>query len=212
MNSKRYPILLESNRSETVVERSRFIATLQPVCSCEEAAEFIATTKSEFSDANHNCWAYLVGPPGSSDRVGLSDDGEPHGVAGKPLLTTLQHSGIGDIAIVVSRYFGGIKLGKGGMVKAYTLAAQNVLAQASIGEKIDWQQFSFSCDYTLLQQIELLLPHFEAELLERAFGALVELSVRCPSEQQEALETALTDLSQGKISISPEKTSQLTQS
>ena len=127
MNSKRYPILLESNRSETVVERSRFIATLQPVCSCEEAAEFIATTKSEFSDANHNCWAYLVGPPGSSDRVGLSDDGEPHGVAGKPLLTTLQHSGIGDIAIVVSRYFGGIKLGKGGMVKAYTLAAQNVL-------------------------------------------------------------------------------------
>ena len=212
MNSKRYPILLESNRSETVVERSRFIATLQPVCSCEEAAEFIATTKSEFSDANHNCWAYLVGPPGSSDRVGLSDDGEPHGVAGKPLLTTLQHSGIGDIAIVVSRYFGGIKLGKGGMVKAYTLAAQNVLAQASIGEKIDWQQFSFSCDYTLLQQIELLLPHFEAELLERAFGAHVELSVRCPSEQQEALETALTDLSQGKISISPEKTSQLTQS
>ncbi len=212
MNSKRYPILLESGRCETVVERSRFIATLQPVCSCEEAAEFIATTKSEFSDANHNCWAYLVGPPGSSDRVGLSDDGEPHGVAGKPLLTTLQHSGIGDIAIVVSRYFGGIKLGKGGMVKAYTLAAQNVLAQASIGEKIDWQQFSFSCDYTLLQQIELLLPHFEAELLERAFGALVELSVRCPSEQQEALETALTDLSQGKISISPEKTSQLTQS
>ncbi len=212
MNSKRYPILLESNRCETVVERSRFIATLQPVCSCEEATEFIATIKSEFPDANHNCWAYLVGPPGNSDRIGLSDDGEPHGVAGKPLLTTLQHSGIGDIAIVVSRYFGGTKLGKGGMVKAYTQAAQNALAEASIGEKIDWKQLSFSCDYTLLQQIELLLTHYEAELLDRDFGALVELSLRCPSKQQEALKKALTDLSQGKISFPLDKMQQLTQS
>jgi uncharacterized YigZ family protein len=197
----RYPIPVENHRCETEVQRSVFIASLRQVASTEEAEAFIAEIKAEFPDANHNCWAYLVGPPGSSDRIGLSDDGEPHGVAGRPLLTCLQHSGLGDVAVVVTRYFGGIKLGKGGMVKAYTLAVQNALKELSVGEKIAWERFTFACDYGLLQQIELLLPRFEGEILERNFTQAVEFDVRCPEEQVEGLSAALVDLSQGQIAI-----------
>jgi uncharacterized YigZ family protein len=202
MDKKRYPIPCARCRCETEVQRSVFITTISPVSTSIEAATFISEMKAEFPDANHNCWAYLVGPPGSSDRIGLSDDGEPHGAAGKPLLTCLQHSGIGDIAIVVSRYFGGIKLGKGGMVKAYTLAAQNGLSELSIGEKIDWQTLEFVCDYSLLQQIELLLPRFEGNVLERTFAEAVHFVIRCPEEQTDGLSAALVDLSQGQITIS----------
>lgn len=127
--SPRYPIPAQSFRSELEVERSRFITTVQEVISQAAAQLFVAELKAEFPNANHNCWAYLIGPPGSTDQIGLSDDGEPHGVAGRPMLTTLQHSGLGDTAVVVTRYFGGIKLGKGGMVKAYTAAVQTALEQ-----------------------------------------------------------------------------------
>ena len=133
----RYPIPAQRFRSEIEVERSRFVATVQEVTSPDAAQAFVAEIKTEFPDANHNCWAYLVGPPGSSDRIGLSDDGEPHGVAGKPILTVLQHSGLGDTAVVVTRYFGGIKLGKGGMVKAYTAAVQAALEQLPRARRID---------------------------------------------------------------------------
>jgi putative IMPACT (imprinted ancient) family translation regulator len=98
--SQRYPIPAARFRSEIEVERSRFIATVQPVTSSAEAQAFIASIKTEFPDANHNCWAYLVGPPGSTDQAGLSDDGEPHGVAGKPIMIVLQYSGLGDTAVV----------------------------------------------------------------------------------------------------------------
>ncbi|NOQ41074.1 MAG: YigZ family protein, partial [Desulfuromusa sp.] len=118
MTQPRYPIPAEPLRCETEVKHSRFIASIEATDSTEAALNFISRIKQEFPDASHNCWAYLIGPPGSTDRIGLSDDGEPHGVAGKPMLTTIQHSGIGDIAVVVTRYFGGTKLGKGGMVKA----------------------------------------------------------------------------------------------
>jgi uncharacterized YigZ family protein len=202
MTQARYPIPAEVCRCETEVQRSVFITTIRQASSLEGAAAFVTQIKTEFPDANHNCWAYLVGPPGSSDRIGLSDDGEPHGAAGKPLLTCLQYSCIGDIAIVVSRYFGGIKLGKGGMVKAYTLAAQNGLKDLVVAEKIDWRHLAFSCDYGLLQQIELLLPRFEGEIRERKFAEAVAFQIRCPTEQTEALSAALIDLSQGRIHIS----------
>ena len=206
MPSSRYPIPAENCRCETEVDRSRFIATVTQATTPEEAAEFVARIKAEFPDANHNCWAYLVGPPGSSDRIGLSDDGEPHGVAGKPILTTLQHSGIGDIVIVVTRYFGGIKLGKGGMVKAYTLAAQNALSSLAVGEKINWTELTLRFDYSLLQQIELLLPRYEAEILERTFSAQVTLTMRCPDEQKNAMAKTITDLCHGQIDINTKET------
>ncbi len=194
----RYPIPAQRLRSEIEVERSRFIATVQEVCSAEEAQAFVAELKAEFQDANHNCWAYLVGPPGSSDRIGLSDDGEPHGVAGRPMLTCLQHSGLGDTAVVVTRYFGGIKLGKGGMVKAYTAAVQTALDRLLRAERIDWCKLCATFDYALVNVLERRLPEFEAEVLATDYAEKVSWQLRLPEERAAAFRQMFEDLSAGQ--------------
>jgi len=194
----RYPIAAEDFRTQIEVEKSRFIASLRNVTDLQAAQDFVTQLKSEFPDANHNCWAYLIGPPGSSDRIGLSDDGEPHGCAGKPLLTCLQHSGLGDIAVVVTRYFGGIKLGKGGMVKAYTAAVQAALDQLPRAERIDWSHAQIQFDYALLDSLKRRLPEFEAEILEIAYTDCITLQIRVPEEHRDPLQRMFDDLSAGR--------------
>jgi uncharacterized YigZ family protein len=196
--SSRYQIPAQRFRTEIEVERSRFITTVQEVTSPEAAQAFVAELKAEFPDANHNCWAYLVGPPGSSDRIGLSDDGEPHGVAGKPMLTTLQHSGLGDTTVVVTRYFGGIKLGKGGMVKAYTAAVQTALEKLPRIQRIDWAYLTLSFDYNLLTPLQRRFTDLEVEALESNYADKVSLKIRLPQEQQAAFEKMFTDLTAGQ--------------
>ncbi len=202
MTQTRYPIPANTLRCEIDVQRSRFIATIEQVETQDEALAFVARVKQEFPTANHNCWAFICGAPGSTDRIGLSDDGEPHGVAGKPMLTTLQHSGIGDIAVVVTRFFGGIKLGKGGMVKAYTLAVQTAIEQLPLAEKVDWRYIRCIIPYSLLTVVKRLLPDYESELLGESFSADITLSLRLPTEQFHALSLRLTDISSGQIQIS----------
>jgi len=196
--SSRYPIPAQRFRSETEVERSHFITTVQEVTSPEAAQAFVAELKAEFPDANHNCWAYLVGPPGSGDRIGLSDDGEPHGVAGKPMLTTLQHSGLGDTAVVVTRYFGGIKLGKGGMVRAYTAAVQTALEKLPRTQRINWSYLTINFDYNLLTPLQRRFTDFEAEELESTYADKVSLELRLPQEELSAFERMFADLSAGQ--------------
>ena len=205
MNQTRYPIPAEPFRCEIEVKHSRFITTIEATDTTEAALTFISRIKQEFPTASHNCWAYLIGSPGSTDRIGLSDDGEPHGVAGKPMLTTIQHSGIGDIAVVVTRYFGGTKLGKGGMVKAYTQAVKTALEKLKITEKIDWTELSIKVGYQLLDNIERLLPEFEVELLEKQFAEQICLNLRLPAENLADLQTRLTDLSSGQIEFLEKK-------
>jgi putative IMPACT (imprinted ancient) family translation regulator len=117
----------------------------------------------------------------------------------------LQHGGVGDIAVVVTRYFGGIKLGKGGMVKAYTLAVQTALAQLLTVEKIDWQQLSLRFEYSQLNAIGRLLPELEAEILERKFAEQICLMIRVPNEQESRLRQQLNDLTNGKIAFNGSK-------
>jgi uncharacterized YigZ family protein len=196
--SQRYPIPAGRFRSEIEVERSRFIATVQPVTSAVEAQAFIASIKTEFPDANHNCWAYLVGPPGSTDQVGLSDDGEPHGAAGKPMLIALQYSGLGDTVVVVSRYFGGVKLGKGGMVKAYTAAVKTALERLSRVERVTWVNLLTTFDYALVTSFERRLAEFEAEVLDMDYGERVSCRLRLPDEYRETFCKMFDDLSAGQ--------------
>ena len=202
MTTSRYPIPAATFRCEIEVKHSRFIATIEPTDTPDAALSFISRIKQEFPDATHNCWAYLIGPPGSTDRIGLSDDGEPHGVAGKPMLTTIQHGGIGDITAVVTRYFGGTKLGMGGMVKAYTQAVKTALEQLTVTEKISWIELSIKIGYPLLDNIERLLPEFEVELIDKQFTEQIRLDLKLPEENLSRLQTRLTDLSSGRIEFS----------
>lgn len=203
MSSPRYPIPAQRCRCEIEVERSRFITTIQETTTPESAQAFVAELKAEFPDANHNCWAYLVGPPGSTDRIGLSDDGEPHGVAGKPMLTCLQHSGLGDVAVVVTRYFGGIKLGKGGMVKAYTVAVQTSLGQLPRALRIAWCELEMRFDYPLVVPLERRLADFEAELLSTDYAERVSFRLRLPEERVEEFARMFEDLSAGRGELIP---------
>lgn len=196
--SSRYSIPANRFRCEIEVDRSRFITTAQEVTLPAEAQAFVAAIKAEFPDANHNCWAYLIGPPGSSDQIGLSDDGEPHGVAGRPMLTTLQHSGLGDTALVVSRYFGGIKLGMGGMVKAYTAAAQTALEQLPRSLRIAWVEILASFDYSVLTPLKLRLPDFETEILATDYADKVSARLRLPEEQLASFQAMFFDLTAGQ--------------
>jgi uncharacterized YigZ family protein len=180
-----------------VIDRSRFICTVERVQSVEEAQAFIRAMNTEFADATHNCWAYVVGAPGSTDRIGMSDDGEPHGTAGRPMLTVLQHCGIGEIAAVVTRYYGGTKLGTGGLVKAYGGAVQEVLASLPVAERVDTVTATFEVGYAHIGAVQQLLPTLEAEVQAQDFAALATFTVQLPRSEAAALEEAVGNLTRG---------------
>ncbi len=186
-------------RTEETIQRSRFITTLAPAGTPEEARDFIAHTRAEFSDATHHCWAYVLGAPGSTAQIGLSDDGEPAGTAGKPMLQVLLGSGVGDIAAVVTRYFGGVKLGTGGLARAYSAGVKTALQQLPLVEKVERAVLRVTLPYRLYQPLERLLPAFEAEVIESQFAAEITLAVRLPVEQVSAWRAALAELSAGAV-------------
>jgi len=199
--SQRYPIPAARHRVEEEILRSRFITTVGPAPTVEEARAFIAAVQAEFADANHNCWAYVVGAPGSSGQIGLSDDGEPHGTAGRPMLTVLLHSGVGDLVAVVTRYFGGTLLGKGGLVKAYSGGVQAALQTLPLIEKVPKAMITAVLEYGALTGMRRLLPQYEAEVLDEEFAADITVRILLPEAHAEAFCAALVDLTHGQALI-----------
>ena len=199
--ANRYPIPADTHRTEEEIKRSRFITSVAHAPTVVEAKGFIEGIRTEFADASHNCWAYLVGPPGSSSQVGMSDDGEPHGTAGRPMLGVLLHSGIGDIAAVVTRYFGGTKLGKGGLVRAYTGGVQAALGALPVKEHIIYARATVVVAYPHASATKRLLPEFEAETEQETFGADVELRLKLPCERLAELELALNEVTNGQVLV-----------
>jgi len=197
----RYPVPASVHRTEEEIKRSRFITTLGHAPSVEEARAVIAAVSAEFAGASHNCWAYVVGPPGSTAQIGMSDAGEPHGTAGRPMLTVLLHSGLGDICAVVTRYFGGTLLGKGGLVKAYSGGVQTALSSLPIGEKVPVAELEVMIDYALVTPVKRALPDFEAELLAEDYAVDVTFHIKLPEEQMDPLIAALTGLTNGQAIV-----------
>lgn len=197
----RYPIPGATHRVEEVIRRSRFITTVGHAPTVEDARAFVAARRDEFSDASHNCWAYLVGPPGSTGQVGMSDDGEPHGTAGRPMLMGLEHSGVGDIVAVVTRYFGGTLLGKGGLVKAYGGGVQLALASLPLSERIPSIGLQVVVDYSTVTPMQRLLPQFEILAQDEQYELDVTYSLTLPVEQLEPLIAAITELTNGQALI-----------
>jgi len=197
----RYPIPGATHRVEEEIRRSRFITTVAHTPTVEDARAFIASMRDEFSDASHNCWAYLIGPSGNTGQVGMSDDGEPHGTAGRPMLTVLEHAGIGDIAAVVTRYFGGTLLGKGGLVRAYSNGVQLALESLPLSEHIPSIDLQMVVDYSVITSLQRLLQEFEILALEAEYELDVTYSLRIPEEQAEPFVAAVTDLTNGQALI-----------
>ena len=194
----RYLIPAEQARTEMVVLNSRFIATAAPVFNVDEARVFIHKIKTEFGDANHNVPAYLIGQ-GASVTAHCSDDGEPSGTAGRPALAVLQGSGLGDIAVVVTRYFGGTKLGTGGLVRAYTEAVKAVLAILPRAEKVSTYRVKMVLPYADFEQVRLLVREYAGQILDQSFEADVTLSIRLLTERFEGFQTALREFSRGSL-------------
>jgi len=201
MQGKRYLIPAGRHRVEQEIERSRFITTVGAAPTVEAARAFIADVRSEFADATHNCWAYVVGPPGSTGEVGMSDDGEPHGTAGRPMLSVLLHGGVGDIAVVVTRYYGGTKLGKGGLVRAYTGAVQQALESLPTREYVRLTRLRITLDYSAITAFRRLASEHEARIVDEAYEAVAAFEVDVPIERAVEFRAALLDLTQGAARI-----------
>jgi len=195
----RYAIPAVTHRVEEEILRSRFITTVGYTPTVVAARAFITAVSGEFADANHNCWAYVVGPPGSTAQIGTSDDGEPHGTAGRPMLTVVQHSGIGDLCAVVTRYFGGTLLGKGGLVKAYSGGVQLALQTLPITQHVPKTSYLLVIDYAAVTPFQRLCPAYEAEIVQSEFAGDVTYQVQLPTEQAAAFQQAVVELTNGQV-------------
>jgi uncharacterized YigZ family protein len=185
-------------RVETKVLNSRFIATITPVFSVEEARHFISEIKSEFPDASHNVPAFIIGH-GASIIAHCSDDGEPSGTAGRPALAVLRGSGLGDVAVVVTRYFGGTKLGTGGLVRAYGDAVREVLAVLPRAEKVATHAVMMAVPYSLFERVRLAIGAHHGQILDEDFAGDVTVTARFAVEHFPAFQTALQELSNGQL-------------
>lgn len=201
MDTPRYPVPATRHRAEHEVRRSRFIATIGYAPTVEDARAFIARVRDEFADATHNCWAYVVGPPGSTGQVGLSDDGEPHGTAGRPMLAALLHADVGDIVVVVTRYFGGTKLGKGGLVRAYTDAVQRALADLPRREHVHRVRLAVQIGYAAIDAFRRLLPAHEAEVLDETYGTAARYTLALPATAVDRFRSAVLEVTGGQAAI-----------
>lgn len=185
-------------RVEIKVVNSQFIACASPAASVEEARAFINRVKSEFPDASHHVPAFVIGH-GQSVIAHCTDDGEPSGTAGRPVLTVLSGSGLGDIVVVVVRYFGGTKLGTGGLVKAYTEAAQEVLRVLPRAIKVATTTLIFELEYAQLAGARRLVREHEGVILDEDFQANIWMTVRFLSDRVEDFLVALRDFGRGLI-------------
>lgn len=197
----RYPVPARRTRVEETISRSRFITTADAAATPEAARAFIAEIRAEFADATHNCYAFVAGPPGATGQIGMSDDGEPGGTAGRPMLTVLLGSGVGDIAVVVTRYFGGVKLGTGGLVRAYSGGVKAVLAALPVREKIAYAQLLARGPYHWVTPVMRILSEYEAEIASQDYAADVTWRLRVPQERAADLSAALLALSNGQIAV-----------
>ncbi len=197
-----YKTVKEFNCDEYVVKRSRFIGYAKPVTTVEEANEFIAEIKSKHWDATHNVYAYILREGGVKR---YSDDGEPQGTAGVPTLDVLEKEGLVDTVVVVTRYFGGILLGGGGLVRAYSHSAKLAVDSAKIITMAMCYDLSVSCDYTFYGKLSAFLANEGAVVLDTIFTDDVKTVFRIKSVDYDSMCKKITELSNGKVNVNIEK-------
>ena len=192
-------ILYEGGTGEIVEKKSRFIATVRKIEREEEALAFIGEMKKKYWDARHNCYAFVAGDQHQLQRC--SDDGEPQGTAGRPMLEVLLHEDIHNVAVVVTRYFGGVLLGTGGLVRAYQKAVQAGLENSVIAEKRKGKLLIIKTDYNGIGKIQYILGRQGITLVDSIYGEAVELEAMVPLEQLDVLQKEITEGTNGTASF-----------
>lgn len=185
--------------AEYVIKKSKFIARAVHITTEEEAQAYLRDGKKQYWDARHNCYAYQLGV--NFEKQKSSDDGEPSGTAGKPILEVLKNKGLTNTLVVVTRYFGGIKLGTGGLIRAYGTAAVAALDNAIIEDYIDCRILYLQTDYSFLSATERLLPDFKAVITKRDFADFVGLTVEVPEDKADEYLLALRDKTNGTLTV-----------
>ena len=201
MSEYKYPAATVFHQEE--IKKSTFIVHIAHTPDLASAKAFIREIESKYSDARHNCWAHVAGNPGGSHVYGFSDDGEPNGTAGKPMLNVLMGSGLGEVTAVVTRYFGGIKLGTGGLVRAYGGSLNNALAHLTTTLKVPSVELVGCSDYSAQGAIEQLLKtQFQVLNIEKQFTANIEWVITIDSRQAAQAIKDIYDLSHGAVELS----------
>ena len=185
---KGYPVPAAPVDRELLINKSRFITWLRPVASREQAMAVIDEARARYPDASHHCYAYLLGNPASA-QAAMNDDGEPSGTAGKPIFNVIQHKGMSDVLVVVSRYFGGVKLGAGGLVRAYAAAAEAVLAEVERVESVPQLTCRLEMGFPLEQRLRHWAEQNAAEVLDVHYSQLVAMTLRFPTQSLDDLES-----------------------
>lgn len=186
--------------SELKIKRSRFIATAIPADSREAAEEEYQSLQKQYHDATHNCFAYQVGRDAESG-FRYSDDGEPSGTAGRPIYDAITSAGVTDLLVVVTRYYGGIKLGTGGLARAYRDAARQVLEDAKIVEKLIEQRFRIVYDHEQTSIVMKILSDYGIPPLDTSYGEQVTLECAIRLSRFEAIRRELVELSHGRVQV-----------
>ncbi len=191
----------ELHQTSLIIKRSNFITHIGQCAHVAAAREGIERVRRLYADATHNCWAFVACPAGSTAQVGCSDDGEPHGTAGRPMLTTLLHSGVGEIFCVVTRYFGGIKLGTGGLVRAYQQSVSLCLESLPVCPKTELAQVMLEIPYADSDRVHRLLPVYMATIVQEEYDASMVLTVELPRDKVHELTLALADVTCGRATL-----------
>jgi len=192
-----YPIPAGPHRVEETVLRSRFITTLDHAPDEGAAREALHLVREEFPDATHHCWAFVAGPPGSTLSVGMSDDGEPSGTAGRPMLTVLLHSGVGEVVAVCTRYYGGTKLGTGGLQRAYSGGVRRALEGLATVTRVDRVLLEVEVGYPHVDGLQRLLAEVDALLEREEYGARVRYEAAVPEMALVRFQRGVADLPGG---------------
>ncbi len=196
--ASRYRIPAARQRTETVVMNSRFITTIDRASRVDDARAILAEIRQEMPDASHHVYAYRVGYDNSVVE-GMSDDGEPSGTAGPPVMAVLRGAPVGDIIVIVTRYFGGTKLGTGGLVRAYGDAARDGLRQLVTEEKIEKRLLGVEIPYSLYELVKRLIARCNGSIQDETFEAAITLLILFPIDSVEEFVTQLRQLSNGQL-------------
>ena len=194
----RYAIPSRIYRVEELIQRSRFITTAAHAPDANAANAFVDSVRELFPDATHHCWAFVAGPPGNTAHIGMSDDGEPHGTAGRPMLTVLLHSGVGEVVTVCTRYFGGVKLGTGGLSRAYAGGVKLLLQTLPTELKIKRVHVSVRVAYPHVESLQRLLDDLEVVVEHEEYGEEVRYQIAVPTMTLETLREQLAQLTSGE--------------